>query len=383
MQTRRRVATREEKVMDATRFLMVGSLPLAVACSAPPSDPGGWSTGPFDGTDGGTNGADDGAASGGNVSGSGTNASNGSASSGSGSTSGSGSSGNASGGGGFVNPSYDAGPGLAEGGAVPKLATIQTVDIPVPAGAELVKCQNFQNPIGQDVALLETDSTMVSSHHMFVFHDTSFNANTNSVSDCSGIEFHDLLHMAQTPTQVIQYPPDVGRSLKANEGLRVLIHLLNPTAQALTAHVTFNMQYVPPDAVQSLAVALFLNNAVLSVPPGVSTQSRTFTVPADIKVMLAVSHMHSRATNFLAQTNTGTVIYKGTSWNEPTPTRFNPDLGISAGTIITWACTYDNMTGTTLTFGESANTNEMCILAGAAYPATPGVMLGTSLESVL
>jgi hypothetical protein len=257
------------------------------------------------------------------------------------------------------------------------------VDIPIPAGAELVKCQNFQNPIGQDVAILETDSTMVASHHMFVFHDTSFNANTNSVADCSGIEFHDLLHMSQTPTQAVVYPPGVGRSLKGNEGLRILIHLLNPTAQALTAHVTFNMQYVPPDAVQSLAVALFLNNAVLSVPPGVSTQSRTFTVPYDIKVMLAVSHMHSRGTNFLAQTNTGTVIYSGTSWNEPVPTRFNPDLGVSAGTIITWACTYNNMTGTTLTFGESANTNEMCILAGAAYPATPGVALGTSLESVL
>jgi hypothetical protein len=33
--------------------------------------------------------------------------------------------------------------------------------------------------------------------------------------------------------------------------------------------------------------------------------------------------------------------------------------------------------------GLAANTNEMCILAGVAYPAKAGFDLGTSLESVL
>ena len=99
--------------------------------------------------------------------------------------------------------------------------------------------------------------------------------------------------------------------------------------------------------------------------------------------MLAVSHMHSRAISFSGTTSTGQTIYKGTSWNEPVPVQYKPAMSVSAGTVITWACTYNNTTGQTLTFGESANTNEMCILAGVAYPATPGVDLGTKLESVL
>jgi len=115
----------------------------------------------------------------------------------------------------------------------------------------------------------------------------------------------------------------------------------------------------------------------------VSTQSRTFTVPDDIEVLLAVSHMHSRATAFTSSTNMGQTIYTGMSWNEPTPTKFDPPLSIAKGAVITWSCTYNNMTGMKLTFGESANTNEMCILAGMAYPKTAGVMLGTMLESVL
>jgi hypothetical protein len=370
-------------------------LPVAVmACSASTSpDPGfngGASSSPA-GSGGqgvGRTGGGGAASSGGGSSGAGSGGSSGGSGSGSGgavSRSSSNSSGSGSGtgtGSGGSSTISDGGMASSDG-AKSDMATIQTVDIPVPAGAELVKCQNFMNPFGQDVALIETDSTMVSSHHMFLFHDTSFNQDTNSVADCSGIEFHDLLHLAQTPTQSIVYPTGVGHSLKANEGLRVLVHLLNPTTQAVTARVTINMHWVMPNQVQSLAVALFLNNALLSVPTGVSTQSRTFTVPSDIKVMTAVSHMHSRATGFLATTNTGTVIYKGTNWNEPVPTRFNPDLPISAGSTITWACTFNNMTGMTLTFGESANTNEMCILAGIAYPAQPGVALGQSLEWVL
>jgi len=262
-------------------------------------------------------------------------------------------------------------------------ATIQTVDIPVAANTELVKCQNFKNPFGKDVALLETVSTMVSSHHMFVFHDPSFNADTNSVADCSGIEFHDLLHMAQTPMQALTYPPGVGRILKGTDGLRLLVHLLNSGTTAVTAHVTVKLHAVATTDVQSIAVSVFFNNAVLYVPTGVSTQSRTFTIPSNIKLLSAVSHMHSRATAFSATTNTGQVLYKGTNWNEPVPTTFNPPMDITAGSVVTWACTYNNMTGTTLTFGESANTNEMCIMAGVAYPDTPGVDLGTSLESVL
>lgn len=277
----------------------------------------------------------------------------------------------------------DSGAPIVDAGAPVNVGTIATVDIQVPANAELVKCQNFQNPFGKDVAIVESDSEMVSSHHMFVFHDPSFDSNTNSVADCSGIEFHDLLHMSQSPKQVMNYPSGVGHLLAGTDGLRVLVHLLNTGSETVTAHVTVNFQVVEPNQVQYVAVGLFLNNAILSVPPGMSTQSRTFNVPSDINVMIAVSHMHSRATAFSATTSTGETVYKGTSWNEPVPTVYTPPMPIAAGTVITWACTYNNTTGMTLTFGESANTNEMCILAGMAYPKMAGVMLGTTLESVL
>jgi hypothetical protein len=374
--------------MKTVRSLVAAAL-LAIfilACSSPPTDGSGFAGAADDsGTDGGSSGA-----SSSNVSGTGSGDPSSSGIS-SGSSGGTTSGGNGSGGNGSTNNSWasgsslsiDSGAPIVDAGVPVSVGTIATVDIQVPPDTELVKCQNFQNPFGKDVAIVESDSEMVSSHHMFVFHDPSFNADTNSVADCSGIEFHDLLHMSQTPKQVMAYPPGVGHTLAGTDGLRVLVHLLNTGSETVTAHVTVNFQAVAPNQVQYIAVGLFLNNAILTVPPGMSTQSRTFTVPSDIEVLIAVSHMHSRATAFSATTSTGATVYQGTSWNEPVPTLFSPPVSIAAGTVITWACTYNNQTGMTLTFGESANTNEMCILAGMAYPKMAGVALGTSLESVL
>jgi hypothetical protein len=100
--------------------------------------------------------------------------------------------------------------------------------------------------------------------------------------------------------------------------------------------------------------------------------------------MLDVSHMHSRAVSFNATVNeTGDVLYQTTQWSEPVPKSFNPPLTLHAGNTITWTCSFNNTTGSTLTFGESATQNEMCILVGTVYPTTAGVELGTSFESAI
>ena len=269
--------------------------------------------------------------------------------------------------------------------ATTKTASIKTVDIPLAPGQETVKCQNFNNPLGgKDAAVVETDSEMISSHHMFVFHDPSF-TNTNAVADCSGIEFHDLFHMAQTPNQWFVYPPKVGRKLLGTEGIRVLVHLLNTTSEAKTASVKITFHYDDVSAIDNVAVSLFLNTAFLSVPPGMSTQSRTSgPLPADANVLAAVSHMHSRATNFVAKTSDGVMLFQGTEWNDPVPTYYQaPYPKLKKGSTINWACTYNNNTGKTLTFGESANTNEMCILAGVVWPDQKGIDLGQGFEWVI
>jgi hypothetical protein len=71
----------------------------------------------------------------------------------------------------------------------------------------------------------------------------------------------------------------------------------------------------------------------------------------------------------VAKTASGRLVYEGTEWDHPTPSIFTPPLALGSDTQITWTCSYDNQGDTPLSFGESAATNEMCILGGTFYPA--------------
>jgi hypothetical protein len=246
--------------------------------------------------------------------------------------------------------------------------TFTSASFTLAPGQEAYKCQNFKNTIGKDVAIVSTEVNMAKgSHHMFVFHDPSYQAGSG-LTDCSGVEFHDYLVVAQVPHETLTYPDNVGRSLKGTEGLRILAHYLNTTADPITANIQIKFKFVDPSAVKWLGGQMFLNNVAIFVGPGASTKTSSFRVPYDINMLFAVSHMHARGTRFQATTNTGQTIYDGNNWDEPTENKFNPPMLIKAGSTITWSCDYVNNTQTTYTFGESANTNEMCILNALFYP---------------
>ena len=273
-------------------------------------------------------------------------------------------------------------------GAAPPPAGSQEFDITtsmfqVPAGGETYKCQNFKNPVAQDVAIVQSSSFMPKgSHHMFVFHGASYDADTNTVADCLGTEFATYVHVAQGPEVTISYPPDVGYALKGTEGLRIIAHYLNTTSSIINAAVNVKFYYVPPDQVHYLAAEMWLNDLAVTVPPGMSVTSRTFTVPYEIKMLYALPHMHSRGVHFKASTSTGQVFYDADGWNEPPPNVFDPPLDVPAGAVVTWACTYNNTSTSTLTFGESATSNEMCIFNGAFYPVQAGANQGVPLDNV-
>src|SRR5882724_7615564 len=101
-----------------------------------------------------------------------------------------------------------------------------------------------------------------------------------------------------------------------------------------------------------------------------STQSRTYSLGQEIWLIGDASHMHKRGIRFQASTDKGDMLYDGTDWQEPKLKSFSPALHLMPGTKITWACTYNNDTGQTLSFGESAANNEMCIFPGEFYNAT-------------
>jgi hypothetical protein len=247
--------------------------------------------------------------------------------------------------------------------------TLETQEFTLAPGEEAFKCQTFMNPFGVDVDVLRSESVMApGSHHLIAFFD-SMNRN-GSVYDCGGLEFGERVHGAQVPEYVREYPEGVGLRMNASEGLRFNMHYLNTSGAELRARVKLTILAAPAGTAKYPAGFLFLNNAGIDVGPRAKgTATKTCTIPSDVQIMDLVSHMHMHATHIVAKTSSGRLVYEGTEWDHPKPSIFTPPLALGTDTHITWTCSYDNQGDTRLTFGESAATNEMCILGGTFYPA--------------
>lgn len=275
-------------------------------------------------------------------------------------------------------------------GVASQQLTLQMDGFQVPPGGEYYKCQDFPNTFGGNIAIVESKSEMtVGSHHLFVFRLSSggFYGGTPNLGagntkgplvDCpsGGTEFHPFVHGAQTPDADITYPDGLGQAFNSDETPRVMVHYLNTTGDPISASVTVTLKYVPATAVKNLAASLFLNAVGVKVPPGTSTSSFTYQVAQDLNLLSVNGHMHRRGTHFVGTAvlpdGTKKTLYTTDTWDEPTPATFRPAFVIPSGSSIQWACSYANDTGTTLRFGESASTNEMCILGGTYYPAPGG-----------
>lgn len=249
--------------------------------------------------------------------------------------------------------------------------TLVTEDFEVAPGEETYRCQGFGNPFGRDVAIIESRSSMPSgSHHMFVFQG---NFETTGLERCGGLEFGPSVHSSQRSEELMTYPEGVGRFLGARDSLRIQVHYLNTTSEPIHAYVATTLRAVELEQVDSLASHVFINTINISVPPQSSGQASTScSIPYDANLLSASSHMHQFGVYFQARDAQGQLVYETNEWAEPEPWRFEPSLFLAAGNRIDIRCDYENTTNEALSFGESAKTNEMCILSGFYYPAPGG-----------
>jgi hypothetical protein len=259
-----------------------------------------------------------------------------------------------------------------------KTITMQT--FPVPANGEVFYCQTFANPWGKQVDIKTYDLNMdTGSHHMFAFYQSS--ATNGSVAPCAsgGLTFGAFTFVSQTPKAVMTFPKTVGATLPASMGFNMMVHYLNTTTTPLTAHVSLTMYLAKSGVVTNHAGVIFDNNATMTVPastntanpmPVVSTSSNMLN--QDVYILESSSHMHKFGKSFTATyTPPGgqaQTLYTTTQWDEPAPQVFSTPLHLASGTTITWSCTDVNTTTSTLTFGESAQTNVMCISVNIFYP---------------
>ncbi len=383
---------------------------LLVACSSGSGGAGFGGTG------------DDGGGSGSSSSGAGSSSGSmltGGSSSGSGSSSGGGTSGggSSSGAGGSSGGVVDGGTPFDSGvstGDVGQTVTLNATPFQVAAGAEVYKCEVFANPFGGAADLVALHGTMsAGSHHFFLFSINSANAAVepvempgalNTLGSCSGngIEFHPYPFLSQQPDWTVTFPKasdgsPMGYPLAASNLLMVNVHYLNATAAAITANVKITIEAAKPGVVKTHVGTLFLNQNPINIPvtpmsaPVLTTKSwggnpGAASTDGSYYIFTSWSHMHRWGLDINASTN-GQVFYDETNWdspalfyhgnvpagatNPPTASGASSPVHMAANQGISWTCKYYNDTTGTLTFGDSAKSNVMCIYMGQYYPADP------------
>lgn len=246
--------------------------------------------------------------------------------------------------------------------------TLRMTSFNVPAGGELFMCQDFANPFGADAEIAEFEAHMsTGSHHMLFLYQP--NAQNGALAPCSGLTFAQMAFGAQSPDVTETYPAGVAALVPASQGFRVVSHYLNATTHDLTANVEIVMHKAKPGTVTQHAGVYFLDNiSGIHVPPGTEQMvTAQYTVPHDLYLLSGVGHMHQRTKSLVASVD-GQKVYESDSWDNSPQQDFAPPILVKKGSIISWTCDINNTTASTLTFGESAQTNEMCIFDGQYYP---------------
>lgn len=247
-------------------------------------------------------------------------------------------------------------------------ATLRMTSFAVPAGHELFMCQDFKNPFGVDTEIAGFEAHMApGSHHMLFLYQP--NAVDGEVHPCSGLTFAQMAFGSQQSDVVQRYPDGVAALVPADQGFRVVSHYLNASPKDLVASVEIVLHKAAPGTVTQHAGVYFLNNiSGIHVAPGQrETVTAQYVVPHDLYLLSGVGHMHMRGKSLVA-TIDGAKLYESDSWDNSPQTDFTPPVFVEAGSVLSWACDIDNTTTNTLIFGESAETNEMCIFDGQYYP---------------
>jgi hypothetical protein len=256
----------------------------------------------------------------------------------------------------------------------------------IPPGGEKILCQYFQVPDQNAFAVTKYEVRMTAGSHHFLVVDTPYTTiPQQGLYDCSaeGELFSTATGLAfatQDEYDGITFPPGMGVYMKAGKVILVQTHYFNldPNGATHQGYVTLNAETADPSTINQWAGYLFFDNQNLSIPPhSQTTVTKDCYANAPYRVLGLAGHFHQHGILFDVEqiplgSSTGTSIYRTSMWDHPVPRYFTPParpLPVGAGDDIQYSCAYENDTDQTLVFGNSAISNEMCILFGYYYPS--------------
>lgn len=264
-----------------------------------------------------------------------------------------------------------------------------TPDIEIAPGDEITYCYYFRTPNTEPMAINHWKSEMTpGSHHMIMYTTNNDAKPPGTVSDqeCGfgggqGTDVPKWTYSAQTPSAELELPGDDGagqplaQDIPPNTAAYFQMHYLNATDEPIQVHVTLDAFALDAGATYTKTAPYITFNGNISIPPGAvgDVESQSCNTPAGSKFWLMSTHAHKQAVKTRVLDGT-TEVFASTDWEHPgaamfmTPSEF---YSFSTGKL-TYECTYNNTgdnAGMTVSTGDSAQDEEMCMAAGYYFPA--------------
>jgi hypothetical protein len=282
----------------------------------------------------------------------------------------------------------------------PDLAGFPTVNVSIgpialPPGKETTVCRVFKLPTQTDANVVRIDGRLLPGSHHLILYKSNETIERPDAYSCPPLDIGlgggkvkaVPLYIAQTENDNgLGLPRGTAFPMPAGQMIKLEAHYLNATPNAIMAQGTVTLTLAPPgDPTKYVPADIMFCGSVTQLyipglPPGVTDLDPGFFQPQmivpGIKMFGLTAHQHRYGTQMTIAKSTGlddpgSLLVDGRPWdNEPFITWGDDDLvtfGPKEG--LRWQCHYNNTTQSTVMFGESAATDEMCFFWGYYYPS--------------
>lgn len=246
----------------------------------------------------------------------------------------------------------------------------------LPAGAtDTYRCIRYTVPTDTYITNI-TAQAPSGTHHTVLSISASNVAGPDGEYDCQVQTIgRPMIYASGVGTDPLDFPTNVGLKIPAGTQVHLNLHLFNATDNVLAGDSAILIK-TSPTPPPMLAEMVFAGKIVFSIPQGMQTVSNFCTVNTPYTLFAYWPHMHKTATHSKLEMIRGsgasavtTVLHDlAYDFNEQKYYKPLAEVSVLQGDKIQVTCTYDNMTGQTLHFGDSTN-DEMCFTGLYRYPS--------------
>ncbi|HEX7842755.1 MAG TPA: hypothetical protein VF469_35020 [Kofleriaceae bacterium] len=271
---------------------------------------------------------------------------------------------------------------------------IVSPSIDISPGGDFTYCYYFHTPNTSDMAIQRWVSHMTAGSQFMIVYITPADLQTPGTLSTTNCGLANtsigpvMAYAAVSADAEIKLPADdgegnaIGQMIGPNQSGFIQMHYLNTTSAVIHAHVELDA-YAYPDGTSVIPAGPFVTfNRAINLPSGSAASPTTDVVNGTCKVLtdsgkiprffLLTTHTYKQGVHTFIKDG-DTTLFDSTSWAAPGDKHWDtPPFYTFASGNLTYQCEYSNPNNYSIAVGDSAATDETCMVIGYYFPSPSG-----------